>query len=209
MPTTGEEAWKYQIEDQIRCSPTIVEGRAFLAGCDGKLHVIDLDKGEAIGSVPIESPTGSTPAVLGRSRLLRHARAARSFAINWKKQEIVVGGFKIAARQLPIRSSAAVTQRGGHFGGHDKQVHALDPKTGQAALEVSNSRRRSIPRRCRGRPAVYFGSADGRVYGLNRTTGEKEWEYEAGGRLHRLPAVADGRLVIASDDGRLYCFGTK
>ena len=32
---TGSLVWKHMIEDQIRCTPTIVENRAFLAGCDG------------------------------------------------------------------------------------------------------------------------------------------------------------------------------
>ena len=41
----GELVWKYSIGDQIRCSPTIAGDRVFLAGCDGRLHVIDLTKG--------------------------------------------------------------------------------------------------------------------------------------------------------------------
>ena len=35
-----------------------------MAGCDGRLHVIDLKKGEAVGEVKIDSPTGSSPAVM-------------------------------------------------------------------------------------------------------------------------------------------------
>ena len=50
----GKLVWKYTIGDQIRCSPTVVDDRAFLAGCDGKLHIVDLDKGEAIAAGRID-----------------------------------------------------------------------------------------------------------------------------------------------------------
>ncbi len=204
--TTGRESWKYQIEDQIRCSPTIVEGRAFLAGCDSKLHVLDVNKGEAISSIPIESQTGSTPAVLG-DLVYFGSEGGIFYAVNWREQE-VAWRFQDKSRQLPIRSSAAVTSEAVYFGGQDKQLHAVDPRTGERLWKFPtrgqvNSSPVVVGQR------VYFGSADGRVYGLNRTTGEKEWEYEMGGRLNGAPAIADGRLLIASEDGRVYCFGKK
>ena len=46
---TGKLVWKHEIDDQIRCSPTVVEDRAFIAGCDGKLHMIALDDGTEVG----------------------------------------------------------------------------------------------------------------------------------------------------------------
>jgi outer membrane protein assembly factor BamB len=54
---------------------------------------------------------------------------------------------------------------------------------------------------------VFVGSNDGRFYVLNLTTGAKLWEFEAGAPLSASPAIANGRIVIGSQDGRLYCFG--
>ena len=91
-------------------------------------------------------------------------------------------------------------------GGHDKQLHALDPKTGRQLWAFA----------CKGRidgspvvagDRVFFGSADGRLYGLSVATGEQLWQFEAGGEILASPAVADGRLVIGNDSGNLYCFG--
>ena len=56
---------------------------------------------------------------------------------------------------------------------------------------------------------VFVGSADGRIYGLDLKTGNKVWEYEAGGAFVGSPAVAAGTAVIASSDGVVYCFGEK
>ena len=60
-----------------------------------------------------------------------------------------------------------------------------------------------------GTAKTVLGSADGRVYGLNIETGKEVWQYEAGGGFTGSPAVAQGRLIIASDDGVVYCFGEK
>ncbi|MCC6358680.1 MAG: PQQ-binding-like beta-propeller repeat protein, partial [Phycisphaerales bacterium] len=35
----------------------------------------------------------------------------------------------------------------------------------------------------------------------------ERWRYDAGGGFVGSPGVADGRLVIGSVDGVLYCFG--
>ena len=54
---------------------------------------------------------------------------------------------------------------------------------------------------------VFFGSQDGRIYGLDRKSGKEVWRYDAGGKVLASPAVADGKLVICSESGRVYCFG--
>ena len=54
---------------------------------------------------------------------------------------------------------------------------------------------------------MFVGSNDGRFYVLNLTNGAKLWEFNAGAPLSASPAIANGRIVIGSQDGRLYCFG--
>ena len=54
---------------------------------------------------------------------------------------------------------------------------------------------------------LFFGSQDGRIYGLDCRSGKEVWRYDAGGKILASPAVAAGKLVIGSDSGKLYCFG--
>jgi outer membrane protein assembly factor BamB len=42
---------------------------------------------------------------------------------------------------------------------------------------------------------------------LSLGNGTKLWEFTAGAPLSASPAIANGRIVIGSQDGRLYCFG--
>jgi outer membrane protein assembly factor BamB len=54
---------------------------------------------------------------------------------------------------------------------------------------------------------AFIGSNDGKFYVLNFYTGEKIWEFTAGAPISASPAIANGRVVVGSQDGRLYCFG--
>ena len=56
---------------------------------------------------------------------------------------------------------------------------------------------------------VYFGSEAGRVHALDVASGKEVWQYETGGGFASSPAIAEGKLVIASDDGVVYCFGSQ
>ena len=94
------------------------------------------------------------------------------------------------------------------FGGHDKIVHARNPKNGEVLWDFAT--KGAVD----GSPVivgnrVFVGSADGRIYGLDLKTGNEVWKYEAGGGFIGSPAVASGRLLIASNDGVVYCFGEK
>ena len=54
---------------------------------------------------------------------------------------------------------------------------------------------------------MFVGSNDGRLYVLDLASGKVVWEYEDGGALMSSPAIASGRVVIGSTEGRLLCFG--
>ena len=53
---------------------------------------------------------------------------------------------------------------------------------------------------------VYFCSRNGNVYALNVENGAKLWEATTGGPIDGSPAIAGGRLYVASCDGKVYCF---
>ena len=204
----GTLVWKHETQDEIHCCPTVVEDRAFVAGCDSQLHVIDLHDGHEVAAIDMESPTGSTPAVRGDA-LYVGTEAGTFFAIDWKKAT-VRWKWHNGWHADEIRSSAAIPAEAVIFGSRDKRVRALDPANGKVLWTFAAPR---ANRRLAGgrRPArVYcrhFGRA-GLRFGSPRT-GKKQWEYEAGGEFDGSPAVAAGRLVIASEAGVVYCFGEK
>jgi outer membrane protein assembly factor BamB len=181
----------------------VVEDRAFVAGCDGKLHIIDLTKGKLIAQVELDGPTGVTPAVMG-NHVYFGTEGGVFFAINWKEAK-VSWTYQDSDRGQPFRSSAAVTPECVVVGSRNKRVQALDPKTGKGLWQfVTRARIDSSPVIV-GQQA-FVGSSDGRLYAINLKTGKETWQYETGDGFSGSPAVAAGCLVIASDEGTVYCF---
>lgn len=203
---SGELVWKYECPDQIRSSPTVVGNRAFVAGCDGALHVIDLDKGSSVADISIDGPTGCTPAVVGDWAFVG-IEDGLFFGVDWRRAK-VMWQFQNPERTASYRSSAAATTEVVLVGSRDKQLHALNPKTGDRLWTFDTKSRIDSSPVIVGRRA-FFGAADGRLYALDVKTGREVWRFDAGGAVLGSPAVAAGRLVIGTDNGDLFCFGAR
>jgi outer membrane protein assembly factor BamB len=206
----GALVWKHEIADQIRCSPTVARtsagDRVFLAGCDGRLHVIDVATGAETTAVPIDGPTGTTPASLG-DRVFFGTEGGVFFAIDVVKGEVAWRVAATAAGQS-YRSSAAVAGDLAIVGFRGKAIEAF------AVTDGGRAWKRPMRGRVEASPVVASmtgpdGAAPrpvGTVAALDAATGAVAWEFDAGGGFSGGAAVADGRVVLASDDGILWCF---
>ena len=208
----GAVLWKHSIADQIRCGPTVArtaEGdRVFLAGCDGKLHVIDAATGVERAAVPIDGPTGTTPAACG-DRVYFGTEGGVFFAIDFSKAEVAWRA-QTAANGQSYRSSAAVGDGVVIVGSRGKAVEAFSLADGSRVWRrpfrgrVDGSP--AAARTAAGRLLAVVGDAAGRIAALDAATGEPAWEFDAGGGFSAGPAIAAGLVVIASDDGAVWCF---
>lgn len=216
---TGRLIWKHSIADQIRCSPTVARtadgDRVFIAGCDGKLHVIAAADGTAIGAVPIDGPTGTTPAVAG-DRVFFGTEGGVFFAIDVLVREVVWRKQAGAAGQS-YRSSAALADGLAIVGSRAKAVEAFAIADGERKWRLpTRGRVDASPAVClatgpgdaaaAARNVAIVVDAGGTLLAIDVATGEPAWRFEAGGRFAAGPAVAAGRLFIASEDGTLRCF---
>jgi outer membrane protein assembly factor BamB len=206
---TGRLIWKHSIADQIRCSPTVADGAILLAGCDGKLHVIDTATGTERTAVPIGGPTGSTPAAHA-SRVYFGSEGGGFFAIDVAAAK-VAWQFMPAANAQAYRSSAAIADGLAIVGSRGRAVEAF------AVADGARAWRQPMRGRVDGSPVVahragdggliaLVGDAAGRLAALDAATGKPVWEFDAGGGFAASPAVAAGHVVAASDDGTIWCF---
>jgi outer membrane protein assembly factor BamB len=76
---------------------------------------------------------------------------------------------------------------------------------GQAALDVHHARPRRLVAGDRRRPRIR--RLQRRPRGLDLASGKKVWEYEAASPVTSSPAVAKGKVVVATADGQVICFG--
>jgi outer membrane protein assembly factor BamB len=202
----GKVRWTYETADQIRCSPTIAGDRTFLGGCDGKLHSVNLENGKAAAPpLPLGGPTGSTPAVLGDFAFLPIMDGA-VIAFDWKTN-VELWRHEDEERAQEYRSSPAVNENLVIVSSQNKQVDALDIKSGQRVW------RQTLRRRADASPVIagndcWIAATDGRLLRLSIADGSEKWQYEINGQFLAAPAIANNRLYVADDKGVLRCFGT-
>lgn len=214
---TGKVLWRHEIADQIRCSPTVgrtpAGDRVFLAGCDGRLHVIDATTGTETAAVPIDGPTGTTPAVLG-DRVFFGTEGGLFFGIDFVAAKEAWRTAATAAGQS-YRSSAAVADGLAIVGFRGKAIEAFAVADGQRAWRRPMRGRVEAspvvvvatgPDGAAARPVAIVADSAGSIAALDAATGEPAWEFDAGGGFGGGAAIAEGRVVLASDDGLLWCF---
>ena len=204
----GRVIWKYlvPVEGGIQCSPTISKGRTFVAGCDAKLHVVNLTSGKSETVIEIGGPALGTPALSGAIAYCG-TNSGELLSIDWKKSEIL-WRYEHPRRRTEYRSSPALTDKTIILGGRNKLVEAIDRKTGKPVWTFTTRGRVDSSPVVVGE-RVFVGSGDGRLYAINLTSGEEAWNYDAGDGFYASAGVADGRLVIGNAGGMLYCFGSK
>ena len=203
-PKTGKLIWKTSAGTQLQCAPAILGKRVVIAGCDQQLYVLDRDTGERLLTTDIEAPTGATPAL--RDGLAYFGTAdGVLFCVEIETGKI---RWRYKARELGDvgRNAAAVTENLVIIAGRGRHIVAVDIETGELAWRYhAKGSFDSSPVVIDDH--VLIGSTDGRLYVLDKTTGAVNLIRETGRALTSSVAVADGKLVLTTADGLIYCFG--
>ncbi len=204
---TGKLKWKYETDDQLQCSPTLAGSHTFLGGCDAHLHVVDVRTGTAAEApIPIDAPTGSTPAVVGNDVFVP-TYAGEIFRFTLGKRE-PVWRFRNPELSEEFKNSAAVAHGILVAASRKKRVFALN--TADASVRwVHVLRKRSDASPVIAGRSVIIAAADGRIIRLDLESGNQTWMTEVKGAFLGSPAISGGRLVLASDRGTVYCFGPR
>jgi outer membrane protein assembly factor BamB len=145
--------------------------------------VIDAGTGEERSSVPIDGPTGTTPAAVD-DRVFFGTEGGGFFAIDYASATVAWRA-QSATQGQSYRSSAAIADDLVIVGSRGKAVEAFTRRTGDRAW------RRPMRGRVDGSPAV-VASADGglavlvadaagTILALHAETGEPRWQFDAGG----------------------------
>ena len=201
----------FRIEAPLRCTPTIAAGRVVLAGCDSRLHIIDVESGKEIDSVEIDAPTGST-AAMRDERAYFGTEGGTFYAINipaaGDKKASIAWKYRDPQRNQPMRAAAAVSDQFVAFGSQSKAIYVLNPANGEEKWKLPTRTRVESGTVIAGNRVV-AATASGKIYLLDAKSNEVKWEYDAGGGFTASPAVVDGRIILGNTDGTLYCFGPK
>ena len=107
-----------------------------------------------------------------------------------------------------IVSSPAVFNGVVYIGSHDRNVYALDAKTGTrlwsyttgGSIDSSPAVVNSI---------VYIGSEDDNVYALNAKTGARKWSFLTSDSIDSTPAVTNGVVYVGTEAFYVFALNAK
>ncbi len=206
----GQEIWRHIGPlANIVSSPTVENGRVYVAFTDGTIEALDATNGQPIWSVIHPGGAYSSPAIAGgRLYIVIHNSGLLALDANTGSE------LWLAPMPGPQWSSPAV-ENGRVFVGSrdDHKLYAFDAVTGDSLWTATTSDWvQTSPAVANG--VVYIGNNSGNVYAYNAETGGLIWQsaVSPGFAIGSSPTVANGVLYIASSldasathfDGKLY-----
>jgi outer membrane protein assembly factor BamB len=193
----------------------ILAGDAVVAGFDnGKLMAVDANTGDTLWSVTIDSPTG-------RNELDRLADIDAAAAYSGK--DVFVAGFQGRVAMLDMDNGQvwwakeASSYRG--FGLDDQVLYltnangvitALRRVDGNQQWETEALRQRGLTAPAIVGDSLVVGDYEGYLHWLSKVDGSLQARAKTDGeRITNAPLVADGRIFVQTDSGKLIAFETK
>jgi outer membrane protein assembly factor BamB len=203
---TGQLIWKLPIEAFApRESIALAYGNMYLIPGDVTTSV-DTESGEEYATV------NQVWAIGTRSwPMFRHDPAHSATGQSGPANLILRWNF---TTEGAVISSPSVADGRVYFGSQDKNIYALDARTGDFIWKFATSGRlKSSPAVVDGR--VYLGPDDGTIYCLDAYTGSLLWSKGAGGFiqtnfaaaavLQSSPTVVGSKVYVGSLDTNVYC----
>jgi outer membrane protein assembly factor BamB len=215
---TGEESKSDLKRGKLKCGPGCATQSCLFSGGQG-LSVFDLETGKLWRQTFFRSACGGGPYVANGMILSPPVHCGCPYSIEAPAAMAPAGpdwtppaADKDMASRL-VRGPAFGTplseaEQGGwtHYRGNPGHTGetAAPPKTPLALRWERRLGGRLTPPSLGGGLA-YVASREGRLWGLDQSTGEVRWTFLCGAGVRVTPAYGQGRVLFGSDDGWVYC----
>lgn len=200
----GSLAWKHTIDDQVRGSIVVDAGRTAVAGCDAILHVIDANDGTGLAKIELASQTAVAPAMVGP--LAYFGMESGEFVCASMEEKKILWTWKDERQDASIRGSAAVADDVVVFGNRGNRVVCLDRMSGEVRWTYRTKRSVEGSVLIVGQ-RIYVGDSAGNFMVLGLNDGNLIQNIELSGGITSAPCLSGNRLLVATQDGIVYCLG--
>jgi outer membrane protein assembly factor BamB len=215
----GKPKWKFKTNGRIRATPLIDSGTVYQPSNDGYIYVLDVDNGNLLWKFETRGATYNpqdfnfdrssicTQPQIREGILYFGSRDGNTYAVDLKTRKE-----KWNFSYGPTWAMATAVSNDAIFVGWSTNnlTCALDLENGTEKWQFKSGGHVYT------KPlvlddGVYIGSADGKVYRLNKHSGEKIWEYTIGHEVYSSIIYDTHTIFFGSDDGFFYALekGTK
>ncbi|HHS97856.1 MAG TPA: serine/threonine-protein kinase [Chloroflexi bacterium] len=189
--------WTFACEDEIRSSPTVVDGILYVGAYDNNLYALDAGKGTFIWKYPTEGGVGSSPCV-SEGRVFVGSKDHSLYVVDARTGRLVW----TFPTKGPIFSSPRVQFGYVFFGSDDRHLYVVHARNGRKGWTFeAEAPIRSTP--ALGKDAVYFGDEGGSLYAVN-VEGRLRWRFRSRRGITSSPCVAGDLLFVGSKDWYVY-----
>ena len=189
--------WRFRCEDEVRSSPAVHNGVAYVGAYDNNLYAISADKGKFLWKYATEGGIASSPCVhegrvfFGSSDRLLYAINAETGRISWT-----------CPTQGNVWSSPRAAFDHVLFGSDDRHLYAANIHSGRVAWRFeTDGKVRSSP--AVGSDAIYVGCEGGVVYAVD-ISGQLRWRFRARRGVTSSPAITADTVYVGCQDWHIY-----
>jgi outer membrane protein assembly factor BamB len=220
---TGEVKWTFFAEGPVRLAPTYTGGKLLFGSDDGYAYCINTSNASLNWRVRLGQDSYLLP---GNERVISVHPVRTGVLVDdgkayfcaglfprqgtWQGAVDIKSGKLLASGKLKLSPQGYLTNKGGRLhvatgrdpaGGY---VGALKRRGRNAATPGTQIQKTYPYSFVRTADAVIAGG-DGKVAAFSADTGAELWVAEVIGKAYSM-AVADGRLFVSTDQGRIHCF---
>ena len=189
--------WVFKCEDEIRSTPTILDGTVYLGAYDNNLYAINSQDGELVWKYPTADCIASSASVYKDSVFIGSADGylycvnKTTGRLQWRFE---AGG--------PVYSSPQADFDHVFFGSDDGFMYAISASNGRKVWQSSaHGVVRSTPYLSDDR--LYFGTEGGYVFCLD-LSGNVKWQFQAKRSITSSPTMAEDMIFVGSRDSTIY-----
>jgi outer membrane protein assembly factor BamB len=223
---TGAELWSFFAEAPVRLAPTIADGKVLFGADDGCVYCLDAKDGALLWNyradagnerqIPGNGRVISTKAI--RTGILVEGDTAFFCAGIFPQQGVyqlaldIKTGKKIDSAKVNVAAQGYLERRSGQLyvpaGRNPAGVFASSlQRRGKGVGKETSRLSNEFPFSFIGSKSLRFGGGDCKVAAFSADDGKRLWQAEVFGRAYGL-AIADGRLLVSTDRGNIYCFSS-
>jgi outer membrane protein assembly factor BamB len=197
---TGGEKWSYDAGGTVQGTANGIDlpggkkGIFVISQSDGSIHGVDLETGKgAWKTPPMQRCDGSAGVGGGLIVMGSCAAALHVFSVEKaeKTSDVPLG------RDNEVAGGVAMSGTLAFAGTRSGKLCAVDVAAGKVVWTNADGQGEAFATPAVSDKAVVFGADDGKLYGLNRATGEKMWVFDSGNRPLS-PVIAGDRVVLSS-----------
>jgi outer membrane protein assembly factor BamB len=213
---TGEQLWRLERPAHVDTTPVLGDGVVYVGSgisrridAEPGIFALDVNTGRVIWHTKFDLPVWATPALtdgilyvgLGNGRLLEGPRPPQKPAGAIVALDAMTGHVRWRYSECDaVFGAPAVDKHNVYFGSRDCHAYALDRKLGERAWAVDCDSPVVAGPVWAGSTLVVAAS-DGRVSGLDATTGAEHWRFDMAAHTRTKPRIL-ASPAVASLNGK-------